>query len=77
MMLYEEAEKISLMGLEVYRFGFFVALGMLAALGVIAFLSWARRTKKGTAPLLMALSVALGAVFSRLFFCLLTQELGA
>ena len=76
MMLYEEAEKISLLGLEVYRFGFFVTLGLLAALGVICFMSWARRAKKGTAPLLMALSLGLGGLLSRLFFCLLTQELG-
>ena len=41
MNLYEEAEKISILGLNVYRFGFFVMLGMLGAAAVIGFLSWA------------------------------------
>lgn len=76
MHLYEEAEKISLAGLEVYRFGFFVLLGMLAAAAGMGFLSWARRAKKGTAPLLLLTSLLLGGLFSRLFFCLLNQELG-
>ena len=75
--LYEEAEKISILGLEVYRFGFFVMLGLLAAAGVIAFLSWAKRARKGTAPVLLALALVLGGLFSRLFFCLLNTELGA
>ncbi len=75
--LYEEAEKFSVLGLQGYRFGLFVMLGMAAAAGVIAFLSWARRMKKGTAPLLTLLSILLGGLFSRLFFCLMNQELGA
>lgn len=77
MKLYDEAEKISLLGLEVYRFGFFVMLGMAAAALVIGLLCWAKRARKGTAPLLLLLSVLLGGLFSRLCFCLLTQELGA
>lgn len=76
MSLYEEAEKISLAGLEVYRFGFFVMLGMLAAAGVIGFLCWAKRVRKGTGPLLMLSAILLGGLFSRLGFCLMNQELG-
>ncbi len=76
MKLWEEAEKISIFGLEVYRFGFFVALGMLAAACVIGFLSWARRCRKGTAPVLTLLAFLLGAAFSRICFCLMNQELG-
>ncbi|MBQ9210375.1 MAG: prolipoprotein diacylglyceryl transferase [Clostridia bacterium] len=77
MNLYDEAEKISLLGLEVYRFGFFVLLGIIGAAVVMGFLSWARRARKGTGPLLLLLSLLLGGLCSRLFFCLLTQELGA
>ncbi len=76
MKLWEEAEKISVFGLEVYRFGFFIALGMLAAALLIGFLSWARRCRKGTAPLLTLLAFLLGGLFSRLCFCLMNQELG-
>ena len=75
--LYEEAEKISILGFDVYRFGFFVMLGLTAAAGVIAFLCWAKRVRKGTAPVLLALALVLGGLFSRLFFCLLNTELGA
>ena len=74
--LYEEAEKISLLGLEVYRFGFFTALGMLAFAVTVGFLSWARRCRQGTAPLTVLLSLIIGGAFSRLGFCLLDQELG-
>ncbi len=72
--LYDEAEKISVFGLEVYRFGFFVMLGMALAAGMIAFLSWARRARKGTGPLLLFSSILLGALFSRLFFCVMSVE---
>ncbi|MBQ3705869.1 MAG: prolipoprotein diacylglyceryl transferase [Clostridia bacterium] len=77
MNLYEEAEKISILGLNVYRFGFFVMLGMLGAAAVIGFLSWARRCRKGTGPLLLLMSILLGGLCSRAVFCLLNQELGA
>ncbi len=77
MTLYEEAAKISLGGLEVYRFGFFVMLGMLGAAGVIGFLCWARRVRRGTGPLLVLLCVLMGGICSRLAFCLMNQELGA
>ncbi len=76
MNLWDEAEKISLLGLEVYRYGFFVALGMIAATAVICFLSYAKKCEKGTAPLLTVLSILLGGICSRLVFCLLNQELG-
>ena len=72
--LYEEAEKINILGLEVYRYGFFVMLGMILASAMIAFLCWAKRTRKGTGPLLMCCSLVLGGVCSRLFYCLLSFE---
>ena len=77
MHLYEEAEKISLLGIEGYRFGFFVMLGMTAAVAVIGFLSWAKRCEKGTAPLMALLSILLGGFCSRLAFCLMNRELGS
>ena len=77
MRLYEEAEKIRFLGIEGYRFGFFVMLGMAAAATVIGFLCWAKRCEKGTAPLLVFLSILLGAAGSRISFCLMNQELGA
>ena len=77
MRLYEEAEKMSFLGLEFYRFGFFVMLGLLAAAGVIGFLCWAKRCEKGTAPLALFLSLVLGAICSRAGFCLMNRELGA
>lgn len=76
MSLWDEAEKISLLGIEVYRYGFFVALGLLAAAVVICFLSWAKRCPRGTSPLLLLLSLILGGLCSRLGFCLMNQELG-
>jgi len=74
--MYEEAEKISLGLVEGYRFGFFVMIGMIAALAVILFLCWAKRCRTGTAPMLMLFSILFGAVVSRVVFCLLNQELG-
>lgn len=78
MSLYEEAEKFSigLFHIEGYRFGLFILFGMLAAAAVICFHSWAKRCEKGTAPLLISLSILLGGIFSRVGFCLMNQELG-
>ena len=72
--LYDEAEKIRILGIEVYRFGFFVMLGLILAAAMIGFLCWARRTRKGTGPLLLLLSLVLGGICSRLFFCLMTSR---
>ena len=76
MSLWDEAAKISLAGIEVYRFGFFVALGMIAVAAVIAFLCWAKRCPRGTAPVLLLSSLLLGGACSRIGFCLMNQELG-
>ena len=76
MRMWEEAERISLFGMEMYRFGFFAAIGMLAAAGVLALLCAQRRCKAGTAPLLTLLSLVLGGLLSRAGFCLMNQELG-
>ena len=77
MRLYEEAEKIHILGIEGYRFGFFVMMGMMAAVIVIGFLSWAKRCEKGTAPMLAFLGILLGAFGGRVGFCLMNRELGS
>ena len=72
---FEEAARIRLPGgLEIYRFGLFVLLGMVAAAAAAGFLCWAKRAKKGTAPLLMTLSILLGGLCSRIGFCLMDME---
>ncbi len=76
MVLWDEAEKITLLGIEMYRYGFFIFLGLLAAAGVMGFLGYAKKCEKGTTPLLLLLSILLGGICSRLLFCLLNQELG-
>lgn len=76
MALSEETEKITVIGLEMHRFGFFVMLGMIASAIAIGYLSWKKQCSKGTTPLLLFLCLTLGAICSRLTFCLLNQELG-
>ncbi len=72
---YEEAARITLAGgIEVYRFGLFVLLGTAAAAAVAGFLCWAKRTRKGTAPMLVLLSMLLGGACSRIAFCLMDLE---
>ena len=77
MSLYEEAEKLRILGVEGYRFGFFILAGMAAFAAVTGILSWAKRCERGTAPLTVCLSILLGGIFSRIGFCLMNQELGA
>ena len=76
MQLWDSAVTLDLAGITMYRFGFFIALAIIAAAAVTAFLSWAKRCEKGTAPLTVLLSIVLGSFFSRLVFCLLNRELG-
>ena len=77
MNLYEEAEKFRIFGFEGYRYGFFVMLGMMAAAAAITFLCWAKRCERGTAPLIVFLSLLTGGLFGRIGFCLMNRELGA
>ena len=75
-MLFEEAEKIRWIGGEGYAFGAWTAAGALAA--VLCMLLYCRRKglKPGSGLLMSLMSLVLGILCSRLFFCLLTQELG-
>lgn len=74
--LWDEAEKIFFLGVEVYAFGLYCALG--AAIGLIVLFLQCRKEglKKGTAALAGALGVGLGFLCSRLLFCLMDQSLG-
>ncbi|MDO5435939.1 MAG: prolipoprotein diacylglyceryl transferase [Clostridia bacterium] len=76
MFMYEEAETLTIFGIQVYAFGSFAALGALAMLTAVCFLSCRKKCRKGTAPLLMLMCMIFGAIVSRIVYCLLTQRLG-
>ena len=59
--------------LKIYRFGLYVAVGILAAVIAMLLLSRENRAKKGTGIMLAVFSIAFGAIASRLCFCLMDQ----
>lgn len=73
--LWEEAEKVYFLGIEVYAFGLYCALGAAMTL-IMLFLQCKReKMKPGTVPLTGVLSLVCGFVCSRLLFCLLDQTI--
>lgn len=74
--MWEEASKSFFLGVEVYSFGLFAALGAALALIVLFLLVRKAQWKKGTTALTGVLSLTLGLVMSRLLFGLLDQTLG-
>lgn len=70
-MLYEEAARVSVFGLEMYAYGLYVALGAAAAALMYALLCRHAGHKKGTAALVFALALPLALFASRLLFCLI------
>ena len=76
MTMWEEASKTFFLGVQVYSFGLYAALGMALALAVLYLQLRKRPWKKGTAALAGFLSLAVGFVVSRLFFGLMDQTLG-
>lgn len=72
----EDAVLMNVLGVEVYAFGLWVALGLALALGLLALLGRKMKWKQGAAPLFGALALALGFVFSRLLYCFLDESLG-
>ena len=72
--MWEDAKKVFFLGVEVYGFGLYAALGAVVALIVLAVLLRKARWKKGTAPLAGVLSLTVGFTVSRLFLCLLAQN---
>ena len=75
--LIDEAVVIEILGVRMYAYGVYVALGALCAVATLALTSYWLRMKKGTAPLTALLSGVFGLICSRLAFCLLNQELGS
>lgn len=74
--LREDAVKICFLGVEVYAFGLFAALGAALALVVLALLVRKGPWKKGTAALTGLLSGIIGLIVSRLFFGCMDGALG-
>lgn len=76
MVMREEAVKVFFLGVEVYAFGLYVALGLTLALVVLALLTRKEKWRDGTAALTGVLAMGLGFVVSRLFFGLMDESLG-
>ena len=75
--MWEEAATVDFLGVRVYAFGLYAALGAALGLTVLALLLRRFRREKGMAPLTGALSIACGFIMSRLFFGWLDNSLGA
>ena len=76
MNLIDEAVIIEIFGIRMYAFGLYIALGAVAALIVLAIAGRIRSLKGGTVPLTALCAGICGLIVSRIFFCLLNQELG-
>ena len=72
----DDAVKVFFLGVEVYGFGLYVALGMALGLVVLALLTRREKWRDGTAALTGVLSICLGVLVSRLFFGLMDECLG-
>ena len=71
MKMWEEAPKTEILGIQVYSFGLYCAIGALCAAAAICLLCRAEKMKKGTGSVLSCLSILFGAACSRIVFCLL------
>ena len=74
--LREDAPTLSILGVQVYSFGLYVAVGLALGLLLLAFLLKKYNAKPGTAPLTGALAMGCGFVLSRLFFGYMDESLG-
>ena len=72
----EDAVKVFFLGVEVYAFGLYVALGLVLGLVVLALLMRKEKWRDGTAALTGVLAMCLGFAVSRLFFGLMDDSLG-
>lgn len=75
--LWEEAQKRVLFGIEVYAFGLYCAFGAGLYLLVLCMQCKRAGLKKGTAPLVGALSMAMGFIGARILFCGLDTTLSS
>lgn len=76
MNLIEEAVIVEFLGIKMYAFGAYVALGALFAFIVLCFSGHMLELKKGTVLLTYVCSAVCGVLVSRVVFCLLNRELG-
>ena len=76
MAMWEEASKTFFLGVQVYSFGLFAALGMALGLIVLALLLRKAKAKAGTGALMGVLCLGMGLIVSRLLFGWLDQTLG-
>ncbi len=74
--LREDAPRMFFLGVEVYSFGLYVALGLGLALIVLALILRKAKWKAGTAPLTGVLALLCGFAVSRLFFGFMDESLG-
>lgn len=74
--LREDAPSVSILGVNVYAFGLYVAAGLALGLLLLTFLLKKYKARPGTAPLTGALAMACGFVLSRLFFGFMDESLG-
>ena len=75
-LMWEDAATTDILGVQVYTFGLFAALGMALALIALSLLLHRAKWPKGAAALTGALAIGCGFVVSRLFFCFMDQGLG-
>lgn len=74
--MWEDAVKTYFLGVEVYAFGLYAALGAALALIALGLLARRARFRPGTTALTGALAILCGFAVSRLFFCLMDRSLG-
>ena len=76
MNLIEEAVIIEVLGIRMYAFGAYVALGVLFAVISLCVTGRSLSFKKGSSLLTAVVSILCGVICSRVSFCLLNKELG-
>ena len=76
MNLWKDAVLLNLFGTEVYAFGFYCAIGALAAAVVLNVLCREGGIRKGGAACIFLLCAVCGILCSRIAFCLLNRSLG-
>ena len=74
--LREDAANTYFLGVQVYAFGLYVALGLTLALTLLTLLLYRAKWKKGTNALAGVLSILCGFLVSRLFFGMMDDCLG-
>lgn len=72
----QDAVKTYFLGVEVYAFGLYAAMGMALGMVVLCLLLRKAKWKKGSAALTGVLAIGLGLLVSRLFFGLMDETLG-